>query len=222
MWHGRLARWIKWRACDGGETKEGLDHGCANHDTEGKRFNSPIHCCDATKPLILFTGELCTSPLHCELLFVYIRHRLSCTQWGLASMTFQGQQIKPPPSMPSPTVHAERSGANSPSVFTWKHVSVKSGKGNVHFKNRGRRSIFDNVRCLLCSIVQKGTRKYNIKPHYDTVLCTKSAADAANLSISHYVSCIAGCVVRRHCEATLSTWLPMPEVKYTVLQDSRD
>ena len=27
---------------------------------------------------------------------------------------------------------------------------------------------------------------------------------------SHYVMCIAGCVVRRHLEATLSTWLPMP------------
>ena len=41
----------------------------------------------------------------------------------------------------------------------------------------------DNVRCLLCSIVQKGTHKWNIKRHYDTVLCTKTAADAANLSI---------------------------------------
>ena len=49
-----------------------LNHGCANHDTEGKCFNSPIHCCDATKPPYLFTGKLCTSPLHCELLFLYI------------------------------------------------------------------------------------------------------------------------------------------------------
>ena len=49
-----------------------LKYGCANYDTEGKRFNSPIHCCDATKPPYLFTGELCTSPLHCEFLFVYI------------------------------------------------------------------------------------------------------------------------------------------------------
>ena len=40
-----------------------------------------------------------------------------------------------------------------------------------------------NVRCLLCSIVQKGTHKWNIKRHYDTVLCSMSAADAANLSI---------------------------------------
>ena len=57
-------------------------------------------------------------------------------------MTLQGQQVHPLPSMPSPTEHTERSGANSPSVFTWKHVSVKAGNGNVHFKNRGRRSIF--------------------------------------------------------------------------------
>ena len=49
-----------------------LRHGCANHYTEGKRFNSPIHCCDTTKPPYLFSGELCTSPLHCELFFVYI------------------------------------------------------------------------------------------------------------------------------------------------------
>ena len=48
-----------------------LKHGCANHDTEGKRFKSPIHCCDVTKSPDLFSGELCTSPLHCKLLFVY-------------------------------------------------------------------------------------------------------------------------------------------------------
>ena len=29
---------------------------------------------------------------------------------------------------------------------------------------------------------------------------------------SHYVMCIAGCVLRRNREATLSTWLPMPAV----------
>ena len=48
-----------------------LEHGCANHDTEGKLFQSPIHCCDVTKPPYLFSGELCTSPSHCKLLFVY-------------------------------------------------------------------------------------------------------------------------------------------------------
>ena len=48
-----------------------LDHGCANHDTEGKHFKSLIHCCDVTKPPYFFSGELCTSPLHYKLLFVY-------------------------------------------------------------------------------------------------------------------------------------------------------
>ena len=48
-----------------------LGHGCANSATEGKRFSSPIHCCDVTKPLYLFSGELCTSPLHSKRLFVY-------------------------------------------------------------------------------------------------------------------------------------------------------
>ena len=34
-------------------------------------LQSPIHCCDVTKPPYLFSGELCTSPLHCKLVFVY-------------------------------------------------------------------------------------------------------------------------------------------------------
>ena len=49
-----------------------LGHGCANQDTEGKRFKFPIHCWDVTKPPYLFSGELCTSPLHSELLCVSI------------------------------------------------------------------------------------------------------------------------------------------------------
>ena len=71
----------------------------------------------------------------------------------------------------------------------------------------------DNVRCFLRSIVQKGTHKRNIKRDYDTVLCSKSAADAANLSI--FTLPHVHCVVRRHLEATLSrpTWLLMPGVK---------
>ena len=59
-----------------------------------------------------------------------------------------------PPSMPSPLEHTERLVANSPSVFTSKHVSVKSRQGwlggNVNFKNRGRRNIF---------VVHKMTKK---------------------------------------------------------------
>ena len=46
--------------------KLSLTHGCANHDTEGKRFKSPILCCGVTKPPYLFSSELCTSPLHCN------------------------------------------------------------------------------------------------------------------------------------------------------------
>ena len=45
---------------------EHLVHGCANHETEGKLLKSPVHCCDVTKPPYLFSGELCTSPLHCN------------------------------------------------------------------------------------------------------------------------------------------------------------
>ena len=48
-----------------------LNHGCANHDTEGKRFKSPIHCCDVTRPPYLFSGELCTCTSHYKLLFVH-------------------------------------------------------------------------------------------------------------------------------------------------------
>ena len=50
---------------------ETIGHGCANHDTVGKRFKFPIHCCDVMLPPYLFSGELCTSPLHCKILFVY-------------------------------------------------------------------------------------------------------------------------------------------------------
>ena len=42
-------------------------------------------------------------------------------------MALQGQQVHPPPLMPSPTEHTERSGANSSSAFTSKHASVKAG-----------------------------------------------------------------------------------------------
>ena len=48
-----------------------LHHGCVNHATEGETLQSPIHCCDVTNPPYLFSGELCTSTLHCERLFVY-------------------------------------------------------------------------------------------------------------------------------------------------------
>ena len=62
-----LGHWLR-RNC---LMKDALEHGCANHDTEGKRFKSPIHCCNVMKAPYLFSGELCTSPLHCKLVFVY-------------------------------------------------------------------------------------------------------------------------------------------------------
>ena len=101
-------------------------------------------------------------------------------------MTLQGQQVHSPPSIPSPTEHTERSVANSPSVFTSKHVSVRAGKETYITRIVGGEVLLlytrRNVRCLLCSIVQKGIHKWNIKRHYDTVLCRKSATDEANLS----------------------------------------
>ena len=63
------AHWfsLQWIAC----TIIWLYHGCENHATEGETLQSPIHCCDVTKPPYLFSGELCTSSLHCKCLFVY-------------------------------------------------------------------------------------------------------------------------------------------------------
>ena len=37
----------------------------------GETLRSPIHCCDVMKPPYLFSGELCTLPLHSKHLFVY-------------------------------------------------------------------------------------------------------------------------------------------------------
>ena len=61
---------------------EGIHHGCANHATEGETLQSPIHCCDVTKPPYLFSGELWTSSLHYKRLFVYT---VCCRRWVSAS-----------------------------------------------------------------------------------------------------------------------------------------
>ena len=37
----------------------------------GEMLLSPIHCCDVTRPPYLLSGELCTSPLHSNRLYVY-------------------------------------------------------------------------------------------------------------------------------------------------------
>ena len=62
----------------------------------------------------------------------------------------------------------------------------------------------DNVRCLLCSIVQKGTHKCNIMILYSVA---SPPLTLPTYPFSRYVMCIAGCIVRRHRETTLSTWL---------------
>ena len=70
----------------------------------------------------------------------------------------------------------------------------------------------DNVACLLCSIVQKAF--INVTSS-DIMILYSVASPPLTLPtypLSHYVMCIAGCVVRRHSEATLSTWLPMPAI----------
>ena len=80
----------------------------------------------------------------------------------------------------------------------------------------------DNVRCLLCSKVQKGTHKWNIKRHYDTVLCSKSAAVAANLSIFtlRHVHCGLRCAMSSwgHIEGLIaescSKWMEMELYHY--------
>ena len=40
---------------------------------------SPIHCCDVTKPPYLLSGELCTSPLHSNRLYL---HTVCCRRGG--------------------------------------------------------------------------------------------------------------------------------------------
>ena len=47
---------------------------------------SPIHCCDVTKPPYLLSGELCTSPLHSNRLFVYT---VCCRRGGQCFSVFR-------------------------------------------------------------------------------------------------------------------------------------
>ena len=76
----------------------------------------------------------------------------------------------------------------------------------------------DNVRCLLSSIVQKDTHKWNIRRYYDIVLCIKSSADAANLHITSCALWVAlwDVIVRLHwvhnCRCLL--YLTWTEWKY--------
>ena len=111
--------------------------------------------------------------------------------------------------MPPPAMHTEHSGANSPTVFTSKHVSVQAGKGNVHFKNRGRRSIFVEHKMTIQNVCcARKFKKALINGISSDIMILYSVASPPltlpTYLFSHYVMCIAGCVVRRHREATLS------------------
>ena len=151
--------------------------------------------------------------------FVYVRHRQSCTQWGLASMTLQGKQVHPPPSMPSlqcilndqrRTVLAYLLGNMSLSKQARKRTFQESWEEKYFCCSQ------DHVRCLLCSIVQKAL----INGASSDIMILYSVASPPltlpTYPFSHYVLCIAGCVVRRHREATLSTWLPRPDYDHRV------
>ena len=139
-------------------------------------------------------------------------------------MTLQGQQVHSPPSIPPPTVHTECSGANSLSLFPSKHVSVKEDKGKRTFQESWEEKYFcyaqdDNVRCLLCLKVQKGIHKWNIKRIMIPYSVASPPLTLPTYPFSHYVMCIAGCVVRRHHEATLSTGVPIPDASYNYMRN---
>ena len=104
--------------------------------------------------------------------------------------------------MPPPTVHTERSGVNSPSVFTSKHVSVKAGKGNIHFKNRGRRNIFVVHKMAMLDVCcARKLKKALINGTSSDITIQYSVASPPltlpTYPFSQYVMCIAGCVILR-------------------------
>ena len=102
-------------------------------------------------------------------------------------MTFQGQQVHPFPQC----LHLQsilNDQGRTLLAYLLRNMSLSKQVRKRTFQESWEEKYFcceqdDNVRCLLCSIVQKGTHKWNIKRHCDTALCSKSAADAANLSI---------------------------------------
>ena len=79
-------------------------------------------------------------------ILLYDLDQASAVMYSTRSREFDvaGAASAPPPSVHSPTEHTERSGANSPSVFTSKHVSVKAGK-ETHISRIVRGEVF-----LLC------------------------------------------------------------------------
>ena len=102
-------------------------------------------------------------------------------------MTLQGQQLHPLPQYLHLQCIRNVQGWTL-LAYLLRNMSLSKQARKRIFKESWEEKYFccaqdDNVRGLLCSIVQKGTHKWNTKRHYDTVLCSKSAPDAANLSI---------------------------------------
>ena len=147
-------------------------------------------------------------------------HRQSCTQWGLASMTLQGQQLYPPQCLHLQCILNDQ--GRTFLAYLLRNMSLsKQARRRRPYNSR----ILGGEVFLLCTrwqskmfvvlkSLKKDTHKWNIKRHYDTVLCSKSPADAANLSIFslRHVLCGLRCLTRRNREATFSTWFPMPDV----------
>ena len=94
---------------------------------------SPIHWCDVTKPLYLLSGELCTSPLHSNCLYVYtvcsrrggqcffvLRSRHTDVvgkSSGRSYVTEQGHNVPPfrTRALTLPLLHVRHSSFSSPS-----------------------------------------------------------------------------------------------------------
>ena len=129
--------------------KDALEHGCANHATEGKCFCPPIHRCDVTKPPYLLSGELCTSLLHSNRLFVYT---VCCRRGGPCFSVFR-------------TRHTDVVGDSSGRSYVteqWHNVPplrTRALEDKVNGKKlRGRRryQMIDNIMIMDCMKIRKG------------------------------------------------------------------
>ena len=66
----------------------------------GETLQSPIHCWDVTKPPCLFSGELCTLPLHSKRLFVYtMGAQITIMRGNASSSPIHCCDVTEPPSL---------------------------------------------------------------------------------------------------------------------------
>ena len=98
---------------------------------------SPIHCCDVTKPPFLLSGELCTSPLHSNRLYVYTvccRRRSQCFS---VLRTCHTDEV----GDSSGRSYVTKQGHNVPLLRTHGLVSLPVQHGNLLKKFRQDRSV---------------------------------------------------------------------------------